>query len=568
MNSNRLSEMKCWLPIREVFANYTLDFFKRDFIAGVVLSTLLIPVGMGYAEAAGLPAIYGLYATIVPLIVYAIFGPSRIMILGPDSSVAALISVTIIPLAPGNPQRAVMLAGALAMISGALCVLAGVFKLGFITDLLSKPIRYGYLNGIALTVMIGQLPKLLGFPIVGENLLQEASALYRGVQDGLVNFMALALGGLSLTLIFFFRRFIPQVSGVLVAVVVTTLLAAYFDLSSTAGIAVVGSLPQGLPDFYLVSPSFSDLRLLLGGALAIALVSFADTSILSRSLALSGGYRVNSNQELIALGLANISCGLFQGFPISSSASRTSVAKFAGAKTQIAGVIGALTVSFVLLFAPNLLHSLPQATLAAVVISAVWGLVEVSGVIRLYRLRPTEFLLSVVCFLGVAFFDAIQGIFIAVGLALAAFVWRAWRPYDAVLGYVESLHSYHDITRYPQACCVPGLVLFRWDAPLFFANADIFREHIRQVIQSAPTPTKWVVVAAEPVTDIDITASEVLAELDSELEAIGIDLCFAEMKDPVKDQLRRYGLFARFDEHTYFPTVEQAVERYREIHEI
>jgi MFS superfamily sulfate permease-like transporter len=307
---------------------------------------------------------------------------------------------------------------------------------------------------------------------------------------------------------------------------------------------------------------------LAAGALAIALVSFADTSVLSRTFALRGGYTVDQNQELIALGAANAAAGLFQGFSISSSSSRTPVAESAGAKTQLTGVVGALCIALLLVFAPTLLQNLPNAALGAVVISACISLVDVKSVIRLYHLRRGEFWLSIVCFLGVALIGVIQGIFIAIALALLGFIWRAWRPYDAVLGRVDGLKGYHDVTRYPEARRVPGLVLFRWDAPLFFANAEIFREHVMQAIADAPTPTKWVVVAAEPVTDIDITAAEALSALDDDLARFGIELCFAEMKDPVKDKLKRYGLFTKLGADLFFPTLGQAVDRYLDAQQV
>jgi MFS superfamily sulfate permease-like transporter len=290
--------------------------------------------------------------------------------------------------------------------------------------------------------------------------------------------------------------------------------------------------------------------------------------VLSRTFALRGGYEVDRNQELIALGAANVAAGLFQGFAISSSASRTPVAESAGAKSQLTGVVGAVCIALLLIFAPTLLQNLPTAALGAVVISACFSLVEIPGVLRLYRLRRGEFVLSIVCFLGVALIGVIQGIFIAVGLALLDFIWRAWRPYDAVLGRVDGLKGYHDITRHPEAKRIPGLVLFRWDAPLFFANAEIFHEHILQAIADAPTRTKWVVVAAEPVTDIDITAADALIALDAALHAEGMDLCFAEMKGPVKDRLKRYGLFSTLGPDNFFPTLGQAVDRYLAVHQI
>ncbi len=560
--------LRRWMPSLTMLRAYQRGWLAKDVVAGLVLTALLVPVGMGYAEAAGLPAIYGLYATIVPLVAYAIFGPSRILVLGPDSALAALIAATVLPLAAGNTERVVPLAGMLAILSGALCVLAGLARLGFITDLLSKPIRYGYLNGIALTVLIGQLPKVCGFSVSGDNLLQEASGLAQGILQGRTNWTACAIGLSCLIVILGFKRWTPKVPGVLIAVVGATIVVALFDLTARAGISVVGPLPQGLPAPQIPTVSFDELSTLLAGAVAIALVSFADMSVLSRTFALRGGYEVDGNQELIALGAANMAAGFFQGFSVSSSASRTPVAESAGAKTQITGVVGAVCIALLLIFAPMLLRDLPHAALGAVVISACIGLVEVRGVQRLYQLRRDEFVLSLVCFLGVALLGVIQGIFIAVGLALLSFIWRAWRPYDAVLGRVPGRKGYHDISRHPDAMRVPGLVLFRWDAPLFFANAEIFQEHVLRAIAEAPTPTSWVVVTAEPITDVDITAADVLAELDEALHQAGMELCFAEMKGPVKDRLKRYGLFTELGTENFFPTIGQAVARYLATHPV
>lgn len=547
---------------------YQRGWFAKDLVAGIVLTAILVPVGMGYSEASGLPAIYGLYATIVPLLAYAILGPSRILVLGPDSALAGLIAATILPLADGNADRAVALAGLLAILSGLMCMAAGLARLGFITDLLSKPIRYGYLNGIALTVLIGQMPKVLGFPVNGESLLQESRGLVQGILEGRTNGTACSIGLACLLVIFGFKRWAPKVPGTLVAVVAATLLVAIFRLSELADVAVVGPMPQGLPAFRMPVLSPGDMGPLLAGAVAIALVAFADMSVLSRTFALRGGYEVDSNQELVALGAANVATGLFQGFSVSSSTSRTPVAESAGAKTQVTGVVGAACIALLLIFAPSLLRDLPNAALGAVVIWACVALVEISGVVRLYRLRRGEFALSVVCFLGVALLGVVQGIFIAVGLALLAFIWRAWRPYDAVLGRVDGLKGYHDISRHPEAKQVPGLVLFRWDAPLFFANAEIFHDHVLRAVANAPTPTKWVVVAAEPVTDVDITAADSLADLDEELHRAGMDLCFAEMKGPVKDLLKHYGLFTKLGKDNFFPTLGQAVDRFLAVHKV
>jgi high affinity sulfate transporter 1 len=517
---------------------------------------------MGYAEAAGLPAITGLYATIVPLVAYAVFGPSRIMVLGPDSALAALVAAAILPLAAGSAERAVALAGVLAILTGVLCALAGFLKLGFLTDLLSTPIRYGYLNGIALTVLLGQLPKVLGFPAEGPSLLGEVRGLARGIAGGRTNAAACAIGLASLAVIFAFRRWAPKFPGAAVAVAGGTLAAAGFDLAARAGLSVVGPLPPGLPAFRIPDVSVADVRALAPAALAIAFVSLADMSVLSRAFAARNGSDPDPDQELVALGAANAATGLFQGFPVASSASRTPVAESAGAKTQMTGVVGAVGIALLLVGAPGLLRHLPQAVLGAVVISACLGLVEVSGVVRLYRLRRGEFAISGLCFLGVALLGVTEGIFLAVGVALLAFVWRAWRPYDAVLGLVDGLEGYHDVSRHPDARHIPGLVLFRWDAPLFFANAATFRDHVLRAVAAAPTPARWVVVAAEPVTDVDITAADALLALDETLRAAGIELCFAEMKGPVKDRLKTYGLFSQLGTESFFRTLEQAVKAY------
>jgi high affinity sulfate transporter 1 len=556
------TEAGSWLPGLQTLRSYRRSWLPRDAVAGIVLTALLIPAGMGYAEASGLPAIYGLYATIVPLVVYALVGPSRILVLGPDSSLAPLIAAAILPLAAGSEAEAVALAGMLAILSGLLCVVAGLARFGFIADLLSKPVRFGYMNGIALTVLLSQLPKLLGFSVDANGVIPEARAIVRGVADGETNGAALVIGLACLAVIFGFKRWRPKVPGVLVAVVGATAAVGVFGLAERYGLSVVGPLSKGLPSFRLPSVPASDYGALVAGAIGIALVSFADTSVLSRTFAIRGGYRVNPNQELVALGAANVAAGLFQGFSVSSSSSRTPVAEAAGARTQLTGLVGALAIALMLLFFPNLVRNLPNAALAAVVISAAIGLIEAKGVRKLYRVHKTEFALSIVCFLGVAVLGVIEGIFIAIALALLDFVRRAWRPYDAVLGRADDVKGYHDITRYPEAKRIPGLVLFRWDAPLFFANAEVFADRLRSAIASSPTPARWVVVAAEPITDLDTTAADVLRDLDAELAAEGVDLRFAEMKDPVKDRLKRYALYERFGDDHFFPTVGEAVNAY------
>jgi high affinity sulfate transporter 1 len=545
-----------------VLRAYQPAWLRHDLAAGLVLTAVLVPVGMAYAEASGLPPITGLYATILPLTVYALFGPSRILVLGPDSSLAGIIAAVVIPLSAGDPARAIALAGALSIITGILCIAAGLLKFGFLTDLLSKPVRYGYINGIALTVIVGQLPKFFGFSVDAEGLIDEARAFVQGVLNGDTNTVALVISIASLAIILGFKRWLPRVPGVLVAVVGATIVVGTFDLAARAGVSVVGVLPQGFPPFTIPNVSAADLGLLLAGAVGISLVSFADTSVLSRTFALRGGYSVDPNQELVALGAANIGSGLFQGFAVSSSSSRTPVAAEAGAKTQLTGLVGAGLIVLMLVALPGIVQNLPSAALAAVVISAALSMLEFKGVRTLLHDRRSEFALSIVCFLGVALLGVIPGIFIAVGVAFLAFIKRAWRPYDAVLGRIDGEKGYHDISRHPEARRIPGLVLFRWDAPLFFANAEIFSDHIFRAVHESPGPVRWVIVAAEPVTDIDTTAADTIRQLLAELAAAGIRLGFAELKGPVKDHLEQYGLLSEIGQKYIFRTVGSAVHAY------
>jgi high affinity sulfate transporter 1 len=550
-----------WLPGLQTLREYEVAWLRHDILAGLVLTTMLVPVGIAYAVASGVPGIYGLYATIVPLLAYALFGPSRILVLGPDSSLAAVILAVVLPLSGGDPLRAVALAGMMAVVSGTLCILAGVARLGFVTELLSKPIRYGYMNGIALTVLISQLPKLFGFSAGGDGPLERVWTFAQAVLAGRTNWTALIIGAGTLAVILLLRGS-KRVPGILIAVVGATVIVGALDLAARADLSVLGSLPQGLPAFAIPWITYDDIVPVLMGGGAVALVSFADTSVLSRTYAARTGTYVDPNQEMVGLGAANLAAGFFQGFPISSSSSRTPVAEAAGARTQLAGVVGALAVALLLMAVPDLLRHLPSSALAAVVIASAIGLIEVADLRRIYRIQRWEFWLSIVCFAGVAVLGAIPGIGLAIVIAVIEFLWDGWRPHSAVLGRAEGVRGYHDITRYPDARRIPGLVLFRWDAPLFFANAELFQDRALDAVATSPTPVRWLVVAAEPVTSVDVTAADVVAELDMTLHAAGIELCFAEMKDPVKDKLKRFGLFARLGEETFFPTLGAAVRSY------
>jgi len=552
-----------WLPGLETLRRYEAAWLPHDIFAGLVLATMLVPVGIAYATASGLPGIYGLYATIVPLLAYALFGPSRILVLGPDSALAGVILGVVLPLSGGDPVRAVTLASMMAIVSGTVCILAGIARLGFVTELLSKPIRYGYMNGIALTVLISQLPKLFGFSIESEGPLRSLWAIARAVFSGKINLAAFAIGlGTLLTILLLKNN--KRVPGILIAVVGATAVVSVLDLGARYGVATLGQLPKGLPGFTIPWISYGDIVPVLIGGCAIALVSFADTSVLSRAYAARLGTYVDPNKEMIGLGAANLATGFFQGFSISSSSSRTPVAEVAGARTQLTSVVGALAIALLLLVAPNLLQHLPTAALAAVVIASAVGLIEVAGLKRIYRIQQWEFWLSIVCFVGVAVLGVIPGIGLAITIAIIEFLWDGWRPHSAVLARAQGVKGYHDITRYPDARRIPGLVLFRWDAPLFFANAEFFKERALDAVATSPTPVRWLIVAAEPVTSVDVTAADMIADLDEVLRAQGIEFCFAELKDPVKDKLKRFGLFTQLGENYFFPTLGAAVSRYLE----
>ncbi|MGZ6708321.1 MAG: SulP family inorganic anion transporter [Solirubrobacteraceae bacterium] len=544
-------------------AGYRAAWLRDDLVAGLVLSTLLVPQGMAYAELAGLPAITGLYTTVLCLLGYAVFGPSRVLVLGPDSSLGPMIAATIIPIvgSNGDPGRAVALASMLGLLVGVIMVAAGTARLGFIADLLSRPTQIGYMNGLALTILVGQLPKLWGFSVDGTGLLDEARGFADGLASGKAVGAAVAIGLVSLALILVLQRLLPAVPGVLAAVVVAIVASTALGLEDH-GVSLVGPLPEGLPPFTVPSP-LSDLPLVVAGALGIALVSLTDTISTASAFAARAGKEVDGNGEMIGIGAANIAASLFQGFPVSTSGSRTAVAQQSGARTQLTGIVGAGAILLMLVLVPGLLRNLPQPTLAAVVIAASVSLADIPGTARLWHQRRTEFLLSVAAFLGVALLGVLAGIAIAVGLSILNIFRRAWWPYQTTLGRVPGLPGQHDRSLHPDAEQIPGLVIFRFDAPLFFANVRTFRDQIRRLARADPRP-RWILIAAEPITDVDTTAADILRTLDEELNAEGTSLVFAELKDPVRAKLERYELIGPLDPAHFFPTLDAAVDAFQQ----
>ena len=555
--------MTSWVPGIAMLRTYRGRSLRKDLIAGLILTALLVPQGMAYAELAGLPPITGLYTSILCLAGYALFGPSKILVLGPDSSLGPMIAATILPLvaANGDPKRAVALASMLALLVGAITVLAGVANLGFIADLLSKPTMIGYMNGLAVTIFVGQLPKLFGFSVEGDNFIAELRGFVKGVTRGETVTAALAIGLFGLVVILVSQRWLPKLPGVLLAVILSILAANVFDLAKH-GVSLVGTLPQGFPPFTIPHVKLSDMGLLVGGALGIAVVSLADTISTASSFAARSGDEVDGSREMIGIGAANIAAGLFQGFPVSTSGSRTAVAEQAGAQTQVTGLVGALSIILILLLVPGLLRNLPQPTLAAVVIAAALSLADVPGTVRLLRQRPVEFWLSIAAFLGVALLGVLPGIATAIALSIGNVFRQLWWPHQATLGRVPDLAGYHDVGRYPDAERLPGCAVFRFDSPLFFANSRTFREQIRALARAEPRPA-WIIVAAEPITDVDTTAADMLEDLDEALNEQGISLIFAEMKDPVREKVERYGLTRTINPAHFFPTLDEAIAAFR-----
>ena len=551
------------VPGVRLVRTYQRTWLRADVVAGLVLTALLIPQGMAYAELAGLPAVTGLYTTVLALLAYALFGPSRILVLGPDSALGPLIAAALLPLvvARSDPSKAVALASMLALLMGALCIAAGFARLGVLAELLSKPVRLGFLNGIAVIVLVGQLPKLFGFTSTAQGLLDEIDAFVSGLRDGNTVPASLVIGVASLAVILGFRRLHPKVPGVLLAVIGAAIAVGSLDLTAH-GVAVVGAIPSGFPGPTVPRVDLHEATRLLVAAAGIAFVVLADTTALSRSLAARHGDRVDANREIRALGAANAAAGIFQGFPVSASASRTIVAEDSGACTQVTGVVGALAVGGVLLVQNDLGRYIPSSTLAAIIIAAAFTLFDFRSLRWLWKVRRSELWLSLVALLGVAVLGALEGILVAIALSLGNFVRRAWRPYDAVLGRIDGTKGYHDVDRHPEAHQIPGLLLYRFDAPLFFANAELFADRLLHAIRESGEPTRWVIVAAEPITDIDTTGAEILGELLAALKAERVTLAFAELKGPVKDRLRSYDLYDRIGDSQFFPTLGTAINGY------
>lgn len=538
-------------------ADYRVDQLRHDIPAGLSLSALLIPQGMAYATLAGLPAVTGLYSTVAALVAYALVGPSRVLVLGPDSSVSPMIFAALAPLVvTDDPENAIALAGMLALFVGGLEVVLGFARFGFVASLFSKSVQLGYLNGIALVIIVSQLPRLFGYSTDASSFVGEVGDIPGGVGD--LNGPTLAVGLATLAVLVMTSRLSLRVPGVLVAVVGATVVVGALDLADE-GVAVVGTLPQGIPRPVVPWTSLDDLGPLALAAVGIVLVSLADTIACSTSFAARRHDHVDPDREIVAVGVANVVTGLFRGFAVSASSTRTAVAQESGASSQVTGLVGAATVALLLVAAPGLLRHLPMSALAAVVIVAAVRLVDLDTLVRLSRVRPSSAALSLIATLGVVLFGVLEGVAIAVGLSILMFFRRYWLPADEILGRVPGLRGWHAIERYPDAVTVPGVVIYRFEAPLFFANASRFRERVRQVVDAADG-CRFLLLQCEAVTDVDVTAGEMLADLDRELEAEGVQVVFVELRDRQREMLVRYDELGNPRSWRFYRSVKEALE--------
>ncbi len=544
-----------WVPGVRALRTYERAWLRPDLIAGIVLAAILVPQGMAYAELAGLPAVTGLYTTIACLVGYSLFGPSRVLVLGPDSSISPLILAAVTPLlAGGGEATAIALAGMLGILVGLTEIGLGLGKLGFVADLLSKEVQVGYMNGLAITIIVGQLPKLFGFSTSADSFLKEVRVFFEGLDQTDTTTLLVGLAVLALLLVL--PRITRRVPAVLVAVVAATAVSALFELSSH-GVSTVGALPRGVPSPSLPWTNARDVGPLLLAAVGITLVSLADTIATATSFAARRGEEVRPNQEMIGMGAANLAAGFFQGFAVSTSGSRTAVAEQSGARSQLSNLIGAALVVVLLLFANSLLADLPQCALAAVVIVAALSLADVAILRRYLEVRRSALAVSLVASAGVILLGVLQGIVVAVVLAILLFFRRNWWPHGAVLGRVDEVEGWHDVGAYPAAEQLPGVVVYRWEAPLFFANAGSFREEIRRLAREHKP--RWIVLQCEAITDVDVSAGEMLEQLDNELNAEGIHLAFAELRTRLQELTLRYGLMETLDRDHFYPTLEAAL---------
>ncbi|MEI8406578.1 MULTISPECIES: SulP family inorganic anion transporter [unclassified Kribbella] len=540
---------------------YERGWFRADVVAGVTVAAYLIPQAMAYSQLAGLPAVAGLWAILAPLVVYFFLGSSRLLSLGPESTTALMTAAAIGPLAAGDPGRYTVLAAALALMVGAVCVLAWLARLGFLADLLSKPVLIGYLAGIALIMITGQLDAVTGADVSGETAVAEVASAVGQIGSWHVATVLLSVGALVLLLAA--ARWVPRLPGPLLVVVMASVVTGLAGLTDR-GIALVAPVPSGLPVPEVPAVRGSDLGLLILPALGVALVGYTDTVLTGRAFAAKHHERIDAGRELLTLGVANLATGLLRGFPISSSGSRTAVADVAGAKSQVYSLVACASVVATLLFAGPLLSSFPVAALGALVVFAALRLIDVAEFRRIAKFRRSELILALATTAGVVALDVLYGVLVAVALSVLDILRRVARPHDGILGIAPGIPGMHDVDDYPDARPVPGLVVYRYDSPLFFANAEDFRRRALAAVDEANGSVEWLLLNAEANVEIDITAIDALEALRRELAERGIVLAMARVKQDLRDDLEAAGFVDRLGADHIFFTLPTAVQAFHE----
>ncbi|MEI6350423.1 MAG: SulP family inorganic anion transporter [Verrucomicrobiota bacterium] len=546
-------------PGLALFRGYRRRWLASDILAGVSVTVVMIPSVIAYAGLIGIPPEYGLYAALVPLLVYPLLGSSRQVIVGPDIAISLLIASAVGPLAGGDPGRAAVLAAIIALLSGILLLLGARAKFGAAADFLSKPVLVGYMTGAALILMSSQLGTLFGVPIHHTEFFPLLSELAGKLSQ--TNRPTLLLGILLLCLLNLLRRVAPKMPGALVACAVALGVSWAMGLRAE-GVAVVGSFKGGLPAFSIPEVSLRDIHGLLPAALGIALLTYTECILLARAFGAKNQYKVDATQELVALGWADVVTGLFQGFSVTGSQSRTTINDAFGGKTQLVSFVAAGALALFILFLTPMIASLPKVALAAILIYAGFSLVEFDVMRRIYGCYPRSGLLAAITTAGVLAAGVIPGILFGVVISLVGLINRISRPMDAVLQPIPS-HGFHDIGENPTGQTVPGLIAYRFYAPLLFSNAEHFVEHVRQLVANSPTRVRWFLLDAQAITDIDVTAAESLRILMKELHRKGVELKIARANRPLREILERSGVTRELGEKNFFPSVHKAIEAFQ-----
>ncbi|MEU6144539.1 sulfate permease [Streptomyces sp. NPDC047081] len=548
------------VPGITVLTGYRRSWLRGDALAGLTVAAYLVPQVMAYAGVAGLPPVAGLWAILPALAVYSLLGSSRLLSVGPESTTALMTATVVGPLAGADPARYATLAATLALTVGLLCLAAWALRLGFLADLLSRPVLIGYLAGVALIMIVDQLPKLTGVETTGSEFFPQLWSFVRHL--GQAHLATVLFSAIVLALLFTVARLSRAVPGPLLAVVLSTAAVAVFDLDERFGVKVIGEVPAGLPSVAL--PDLTELPHLVLPALGILLVAYTDFILTAR--AFTGGEDgppLDANQEFLALGAANLGAGCLHGFPVSSSASRTALASSAGARSQVYSLVTGAAVLAVLLFLSPLLTRTPSAVLGALVVYAAVRMIDLAGFRRLASFRRRELLLALGCLAGVLALDILYGVLVAVGMSVAELLSRVARPHDAVEGLVPGVAGMHDVDDYPQARTIPGLLVYRYDSPLFFANAQDFHRRALAAVDEQTGPVRWFVLNTEANVEVDITALDAVDDLRRELTGRGVVFALARVKQDLLDDLEAYGLAEAVGRDLIFPTLPTAVAAYR-----